>query len=170
MTHDTPDLPDDVESALDLVRDNALQLLSAFPRPPSVLRIRAGGVTVEAEWPVASAPSGANVSASVVTSAEIAAALPNNVIDGSLIEKNSLRYLRAPAVGVFFQAPEPGAKPFINVGDTVVPGQQVALVEIMKLMIPVHADADGRIVEVLKANGEAVEYDEPLFAITPLEP
>jgi acetyl-CoA carboxylase biotin carboxyl carrier protein len=169
MTHDTPDLPDDVESALDLVRDNALRLLSAFPRPPSVLRIRAGGVTVEAEWPVSSSPSGAIVSANIVTPADATSAPFDNAVDGLLIENDSLRYLRAPAVGVFFNAPEPGAKPFVDVGDTVVSGQQVAIVEIMKLMIPVQADIDGRIVDVLKANGEAVEYDEPLFAVTPLE-
>ncbi|MGH3923412.1 MAG: acetyl-CoA carboxylase biotin carboxyl carrier protein [Pseudonocardiaceae bacterium] len=168
MSHDTPDLPDHIEATLDMVRDNALQLLSAFPRPPSVLRIQAGGVTVEAEWPAASAPSGTVVAAT--SSAHSDNAIDGNAIDGSLIEQDSLCYLRAPAIGVFFHAPEPGAKPFVDVGDTVVAGQQVAIVEVMKLMIPVHADVDGRIVDVLKANGAAVEYDEPLFAVTPLEP
>lgn len=170
MSDDTTGLSDDVEATLGMVRDNALQLLSAFPRPPSVLRVQAGGVIVEAEWPVASAPSGSIVPVNVVTAAEANSAPFDNAIDGSVIENDSLHYLRAPAIGVFFQAPEPGAKPFVEVGDTVVSGQQVAIVEIMKLMIPVHADTDGRIVEVLKANGEAVEYDEPLFAVTPLEP
>lgn len=170
MSHDTTDLTGDVESTLGMVRNNALQLLSAFPRPPSVLRVQAGGVTVEAEWPVAAAPSGSIVPVTVGAPADANSAPFDNAIDGSVIANDSLHYLRAPAIGVFFQAPEPGAKPFVEVGDTVVSGQQVAIVEIMKLMIPVHADTDGRIVEVLKANGEAVEYDEPLFAITPLEP
>ncbi|MGH3568640.1 MAG: acetyl-CoA carboxylase biotin carboxyl carrier protein [Pseudonocardia sp.] len=169
MSHDTPDLPDDVQAVLDMVRDSALRLLSAFPRPPSVLRVQAGGVVVEAEWPVASTPSGTVVPATAIASADAGAAALDNAVDGSPIENNSLHYLRAPAVGVFFQAPEPGAKPFVDVGDTVFSGQQVAIVEIMKLMIPVHADIDGQIVAVLKANGEAVEYDEPLFTVTSLE-
>jgi acetyl-CoA carboxylase biotin carboxyl carrier protein len=71
-------------------------------------------------------------------------------------------------VGVFFRAPEPGARPFVDVGDSVTVGHQVAVVEIMKLMVPVHADVDGTIVEVLKEDGEHVEYDEPLFAVAPL--
>jgi acetyl-CoA carboxylase biotin carboxyl carrier protein len=75
--------------------------------------------------------------------------------------------LRAPAVGVFYRAPEPGAKPFADVGDRVTAGQQVAIVEIMKLMVPVHADVSGTIVEVLKESGEHVEYDEALFALEP---
>ncbi|MGH3912175.1 MAG: acetyl-CoA carboxylase biotin carboxyl carrier protein [Pseudonocardiaceae bacterium] len=135
-----------------------------------MLRVQAGGVLVEAEWPVAPAPSGGGAPVNVVATVDANSAPFDNAIDGSAIENDSLHYLRAPAIGVFFQAPEPGAKPFVEVGDTVVSGQQVAIVEIMKLMIPVHADVDGRIVEVLKANGETVEYDEPLFAITPLEP
>jgi acetyl-CoA carboxylase biotin carboxyl carrier protein len=49
----------------------------------------------------------------------------------------------------------------------VTAGQQVAIVEIMKLMVPVHADVSGTIVEVLKENGEHVEYDEALFALDP---
>ncbi|MGH3932100.1 MAG: acetyl-CoA carboxylase biotin carboxyl carrier protein [Pseudonocardiaceae bacterium] len=135
-----------------------------------MLRVQAGGVIVEAEWPVAAAPSGGSAPVTVVAPPEANSAPVDNAIDGSAIENDSLHYLRAPAIGVFFQAPEPGAKPFVEVGDTVVSGQQVAIVEIMKLMIPVHADIDGQIAEVLKANGETVEYDEPLFAVTPLEP
>lgn len=170
MSNDTPDLPDDVEPMLDLVRDNALQLLSAFPRPPSVLRIQAGGVSVEAEWSVVPSPSGTIAPATVLVPADGGPAPLDNAVDGSLLEDDLLRYLLAPAVGVFFPAPEPGAKPFVDVGDMVVSGQQVAIIELMKMMVPMHADVEGRIVEVLKANGAAVEYDEPLFAVMPVEP
>jgi acetyl-CoA carboxylase biotin carboxyl carrier protein len=74
-------------------------------------------------------------------------------------------YLSAPAVGVFYRAPEPGAEPFVAEGDTVSAGQQVAIVEAMKLMIPVEADQPGRIAKVLKDNGEPVEYGERLFLL-----
>jgi len=75
--------------------------------------------------------------------------------------------ITAPAVGVFYAAPEPGAAPFVRAGDVVIVGQQVAIVETMKLMIPVEADRVGRVAEVLKQNGEAVEYAEPLFTLAP---
>ena len=79
-----------------------------------------------------------------------------------------MRYdVRAPSVGVFYRAPEPGAPPFVGEGDTVRPGQQVAIVEAMKLMLPVEADRAGRVVEVLKRDGEPVEYGEVLFVLAP---
>ena len=170
MSQDAPDQHDQVESTLDMVRNNALQLLSAFPRPPSVLRIQAGEVSVEAEWPVTPPSSDGGVPAPVLAPADASSPSLANAVDSPRTEQDSLNYLRAPAVGVLFRAPEPGAKPFVEVGDTVVSGQQVAIIEVMKLMIPVHADTDGRIVEVLKENGEAVEYDEPLFSVAPLAP
>lgn len=165
MTQDPPDQPAHVESMLAVVRDNALQLLAAFPQPPSALRIQAGGVSVEAEWPGAPPPT--TTAVAVVGGSGDDATLP---VAGSMAEEDdALHYLRAPAVGVFFRAPEPGAKPFVEVGDTVLAGQQVAIIEVMKLMIPVHSDIDGRIDQLLKSNGAAVEYDEPLIAVTPWE-
>ncbi len=92
MSNDTPDLPDDVEPMLDLVRDNALQLLSAFPRPPSVLRIQAGGVSVEAEWSVVPSPSGTIAPATVLVPADGGPAPLDNAVDGSLLEDDLLRY------------------------------------------------------------------------------
>jgi acetyl-CoA carboxylase biotin carboxyl carrier protein len=70
-------------------------------------------------------------------------------------------------VGVFYHAREPGAEPFVTVGSVVAAGQQVGIVEAMKLMIPVEASRGGRVTAILKANGEPVEYDEPLFAVQP---
>ncbi|WP_079057207.1 acetyl-CoA carboxylase biotin carboxyl carrier protein [Streptomyces niveiscabiei] len=63
---------------------------------------------------------------------------------------------------------EPGAEPFVEVGDRVKAGQQVAIVEVMKLMIPVEADRDAVVVEVLAGDGESVEYGQALFALGPV--
>jgi acetyl-CoA carboxylase biotin carboxyl carrier protein len=71
----------------------------------------------------------------------------------------------APSVGTFYRQPEPGAAPFVSEGDVVTPGQQIGIVEAMKLMLPVEADRPGRIVKIYRANGDAVEYGEPLFAL-----
>jgi len=150
----------EVRSVLELVRGNAVQLLAALRHPPSALRIHAGGVVVEAEWPANGAAAGTNGSAQ--------GAIAGGDDDPAGEPATERRHtVRAPAVGVFYRAPEPGAKPFVDVGDGVTAGQQVAIVEIMKLMIPVHADVAGTVVEVLKENGEHVEYDEALFDLDP---
>ncbi|GAA5069189.1 acetyl-CoA carboxylase biotin carboxyl carrier protein [Thermocatellispora tengchongensis] len=80
----------------------------------------------------------------------------------------AVAHIGAPTVGVFYRAPEPGAEPFVAVGDTVAAGQQVGIVEAMKLMIPVQAERAGRVVEVLVEDATQVEYGEPLIAYVPV--
>jgi acetyl-CoA carboxylase biotin carboxyl carrier protein len=74
--------------------------------------------------------------------------------------------VEAPMVGTFYRAPEPGADPFVEVGDEVEPDTVIGIVEAMKLMNPVTAEARGRIVEILAANAEPVEYGQPLVALS----
>ncbi|WP_330231605.1 hypothetical protein OHA40_03370 [Nocardia sp. NBC_00508] len=73
--------------------------------------------------------------------------------------------VNAETVGVFYRAPEPGAAPFVTEGDPVRAGQQVGIVEAMKLMIPVTATREGRVAEFLVENGEAVEHGAPLMVL-----
>ncbi|TDC72092.1 hypothetical protein E1200_00260 [Actinomadura sp. GC306] len=68
-------------------------------------------------------------------------------------------------VGTFYSAPEPGAEPFVAVGDEVRAGQQIAILEVMKLMTPVAADRAGRVVEVLVPDGTPVEFGTGLIAV-----
>ncbi|MGY1829718.1 acetyl-CoA carboxylase biotin carboxyl carrier protein [Geodermatophilus sp. SYSU D01180] len=75
--------------------------------------------------------------------------------------------VRSPAVGAFWTAPSPGQPPFVQVGDTVTADQQLAIVEVMKLMNPVVAPAAGEVVEVCARNAELVEYEQVLFWIRP---
>jgi len=75
----------------------------------------------------------------------------------------------APIVGSFYEAAEPGAKPFATVGDTVEAGQTVCIVEAMKLMNEVVTAEGGRVVEVLAKNGEAVEFEQVLMYLEPAE-
>jgi acetyl-CoA carboxylase biotin carboxyl carrier protein len=76
--------------------------------------------------------------------------------------------LGSPSVGMFYRASEPGAAPFVAEGDTVRAGQQVAIVEAMKLMIPIEADRPGRIVRVLVEDATAIEHGQPLFVLAPV--
>jgi acetyl-CoA carboxylase biotin carboxyl carrier protein len=73
--------------------------------------------------------------------------------------------IAAPLVGTFYRAPEPGAAPFVEVGDHVEPGQTVGIVEAMKLMNPVTAETAGRIGAIYVGNGEPVEFDQPLVRV-----
>lgn len=157
----------EVPAALESVRDSTLRLLAGLPRPPSALRVSAGGVTIEAEWPAEPAPSETPVAASAVAPAAggTVAGEAQPPEDG----EEERRQVRAPAVGTFFRAPEPGAAPFVTEGDTVTAGQQVAIVEVMKLMIPVNAESAGRVVAIHKDDGAPVEFDEPLFALAPVQ-
>jgi acetyl-CoA carboxylase biotin carboxyl carrier protein len=78
--------------------------------------------------------------------------------------------VKSPAVGAFWVAPQPGAPPFAEVGHTVAEGDQLAIVEVMKLMNPVLASQAGEIAEVCATDAELVEYDQVLFWIRPTGP
>jgi acetyl-CoA carboxylase biotin carboxyl carrier protein len=71
----------------------------------------------------------------------------------------------SPMIGVFYIAPEPGAAPFVTPGDVVEPTATVGLVEAMKLFTAVEAGVAGTVVEVLVANGDYVEFEQPLMRI-----
>jgi acetyl-CoA carboxylase biotin carboxyl carrier protein len=71
----------------------------------------------------------------------------------------------SPMVGTVYLAPEPGAPPFVKVGDTVKPGQTLVIIEAMKVMNPVTASRGGRVARVLVENGAPVEYGAVLMII-----
>jgi len=73
----------------------------------------------------------------------------------------------APSVGVFWRAPEPGAAPFVEVGTRVEAGQDMCIVEVMKLMNRVPAPCSGTVSHIHVGHGEAVEYGSSLFTIIP---
>lgn len=74
----------------------------------------------------------------------------------------------SPLAGVFYRAPRPGAPPFVEEGQEVAAGQCLCIVEAMKLMNEIHAEAPCRIIKILVANGEAVEKGQALFQIEKL--
>ena len=80
-------------------------------------------------------------------------------------EKMELAVVKAPIVGTFYRALEPGARPFAEVGDVVRKGQVLCIIEAMKLMNEINAEIDGEVVKVFVENGHAVQYGERLFAI-----
>jgi acetyl-CoA carboxylase biotin carboxyl carrier protein len=73
--------------------------------------------------------------------------------------------VKSPMVGTFYRAPSPGAKPFVEVGQSVNTGDTLCIIEAMKLMNEIEADQGGVIKAILVENGQPVEYGEPLFII-----
>ena len=76
-----------------------------------------------------------------------------------------LHLVKSPIVGTYYGSASPGAAPFVSPGDRVEKGQVICIVEAMKLMNEIEADASGEIVRCLVANGQAIEFGQPLFAI-----
>jgi acetyl-CoA carboxylase biotin carboxyl carrier protein len=152
--------PQDVDDVLDSVRQTAADLLAASPQPPSTLSVRVGDVAVEMGW--AGAPAGP------VPVAPVAPVVP--VLAAPTIPAEPAgRTLNAATVGTFYRSPSPGAPPFVSEGDEVAAGQQIAIIEAMKLMLPVEAEHGGRVVEVLVDDGEGVEFGQPLFRLAAAE-
>ena len=73
--------------------------------------------------------------------------------------------VKSPMVGTFYRSASPGSSPFVEVGQTVKEGETLCIIEAMKLLNEIEADASGTIKAILAENGQAVEFGEPLFII-----
>ncbi|MFA5668399.1 MAG: acetyl-CoA carboxylase biotin carboxyl carrier protein [Balneolaceae bacterium] len=73
--------------------------------------------------------------------------------------------INSPIVGTYYKSPSPGSDPFLNIGDKVNKGQTLCIVEAMKIMNEIEAEFSGTVVEILVTDGQAVEFDQPLFII-----
>jgi acetyl-CoA carboxylase biotin carboxyl carrier protein len=81
--------------------------------------------------------------------------------------EEGLHTVKSPIVGTFYEAPSPGAPPFVKVGDTVEVGQVLCIVEAMKLLNEIESDFAGEILKKLAVNGQPIEYGQELFVIRP---
>lgn len=164
--------PDSASDGIAHLCRQAVTLIEATDRPLKRVRVRAGDLTIEVEWPESGAPP--DISAPLVAppNGRVAAPdTPGSVVPGDIATVQSADdgsfVVCAPLVGTFYRASSPGARPFVEVGDDVVAGQQVAIVEAMKLMNPVEIEQPGRVREVLVPDGSPVEYGEALFVLVP---
>lgn len=147
-----------LDAVLGAIERQVSRLRADSADPPARLQIRVGEVSIAAEW-VGRQPA----AETGVGRVEAAPAPP------PAAEEQAHHHVLAPSVGVFHRAPEPGAEPFVGEGDTVRRGQQVGIVEVMKLMIPVESDVHGEVVRILRADGEAVEFGDELIAVVPAD-
>ncbi|MDJ0345175.1 acetyl-CoA carboxylase biotin carboxyl carrier protein subunit [Streptomyces sp. H10-C2] len=161
-------------AVLDAVFRSVAQLAGTTPDPPRRIRMQDGTTTVEVEWPdpVRAQPVPAGVAAVPAGAVEVpaGAAAVNGTETGQAVAEpaDDLRYLRAPMVGTFYHAGAPDAQPYVKVGDVVRPGQEVGILEAMKMMSTLTADEGGRVVEMLVPNAQAVQFDQQLIALAPV--
>jgi acetyl-CoA carboxylase biotin carboxyl carrier protein len=83
------------------------------------------------------------------------------------VAEEGLHMVKSPIVGTFYEAPSPGAPPFVKPGDQVEVGQVLCIVEAMKLLNEIESDVAGEIVKKLASNGQPIEYGQDLFVIRP---
>ena len=74
-------------------------------------------------------------------------------------------FVKSPMVGTFYRSASPGAKAFVELGDSIKVGETICIVEAMKILNEIEADKSGTVVKILCENGQAVEYGQPLFVI-----
>ncbi|WP_018219504.1 acetyl-CoA carboxylase biotin carboxyl carrier protein [Salinispora pacifica] len=163
-------VPADV--ALTDLRRQARELLAELAGPIRRIRLGNGDAILEVEWhavgDIGQPPPQPVLAAPPVVPPQPLLAAPPVVPPQPAAVPVARHTVRSPIVGTFYRAPEPGAAPFVAVGDRVHPGQVVGIVEAMKLMNEVTADRAGRIAEVLVDDGQPVEYDQPLLAVDPV--
>ena len=151
---------DDIKQLLDLVREHDL---AEFELEHEGLKLRVKKandviVTHAAPAPVAvAAPAPAPAPLAAVPSAAAAAAAEDSGVVLALV--------KSPIVGTFYRAPEPGARNFAEIGDTVRKGQVLCIIEAMKLMNEIESEFDGVIEKAYVENGQAVQFNDRLVAI-----
>jgi acetyl-CoA carboxylase biotin carboxyl carrier protein len=116
----------------------------------------------ESQKPVVYAAGPAPLAAAPAPAAAPAALAP---AAGKPAEEPGTALIKSPMVGTFYRAPSPDSPSFVEVGAVVQPDSVVCIIEAMKVMNEIHAEAKGKILEVLVENGQSVEYGQPLFKI-----
>lgn len=82
-------------------------------------------------------------------------------------QNSNLEEVKSPIVGTFYRSPSPESDPFVEIGDTVKPGQTLCIVEAMKIMNEIECELSGVVREILMENAQPVEYNQTLFLIEP---
>lgn len=82
-------------------------------------------------------------------------------------EDSKLLIIKAPMIGTFYRSAGPDKPPFISIGDEIIPGKPVCIIEAMKLFNEIESDFKGKIVKILVNDSTPVEYDQPLFLVDP---
>jgi acetyl-CoA carboxylase biotin carboxyl carrier protein len=152
---------DEIKQLIDFIRERDLSEFE-LERADFKLRIKSGASVPALPPPVVLAAAAAPIAA--VPVAPPATAPPATPAAAAEVGED-LAIVTSPIVGTFYRSAEPGAKPFVEVGDAVRKGQVLCIIEAMKLMNEIDSEHEGEIVSIYVQNGQAVQYGERLFAI-----
>lgn len=160
----------DGENELTLKKEGAFHSVSpmpvGFPANPAqnaaALSNAAQNVFTAPMGEAALQTAGQSVESAVAASATTA--LPNNIQQNTAADANTVT-VKSPIVGTFYRSPSPDAPAYVEKGNTVHKGQPLCVLEAMKMMNTLECEYDGVVEDVLAANGDLVEFDQPLFVI-----
>ena len=144
-----------LKKLIDLVQESGIAELEITEGEEKVKIVKGGTVTVAAA-PIMAMPAAAPA-APALAAAPAAAEAPEAGQEGHVV--------KAPMVGTFYRSSSPDAKPFVEVGQAVKEGDTICIIEAMKLMNEIEADASGVVKAILVENGQPVEYGQPLFIL-----
>lgn len=147
-----------LKTLIDLVSDSNVSELEITEAEGKVRIVKGGGAVVQgyAPAPVYAAPAAAAPAAAPAAPAAPAVAEPAAVTGHTV---------KSPMVGTFYRSSAPGAKAFVEVGDSIKAGETICIIEAMKILNEIEADKSGTVTQILSENGQAVEYGQPLFII-----
>ncbi len=148
-----------LKTLIDLVAESGISELEVTEENDKVRIVnKVQTVAVTAPAPVVAAPAPAPVAAPAAAAAAAAApAQAEPKVEGQTVT--------SPMVGTFYRAPNPGAEPFVKVGDHVEVGQTLCIIEAMKLLNEIEAEYSGTVKEICVENAQPVEFGQPLFII-----
>jgi acetyl-CoA carboxylase biotin carboxyl carrier protein len=145
-----------LKKLIDLVQESGIAELEITEGEEKVKIVKGGTVTMLAAPVPVMAPAMAE-SRAAPAAAPAAGAEPEAGQEGHVV--------KAPMVGTFYRSPSPDAKVFVEVGQAVKEGDTICIIEAMKLMNEIEADASGSVKAILVENGQPVEYGQPLFIL-----
>ena len=160
---------DELRELITLMRENGLAELE-LEREEFRVRLRRdseGGSSPAAAPPPAAAPVHVPAPAPAPAPAPTTAAHPGAQATTAASQDQDLHIIPSPIVGTFYRSPSPSADPFIKIGSNVEHDTVVCIIEAMKLMNEIQAEASGEVVKIYVENGQPVEYGQPLFGIKP---
>jgi len=157
-----------LKKLIDLVQESGIAELEITEGEEKVKIVKGGEVSVsQAPAAVVAAPAavGSAAPAAAPVAAAPAGAAPAAVPASEPPPADAGHAVKAPMVGTFYRSPSPDAKAFVEVGQTVKEGDTICIIEAMKLMNEIEADASGVVKAILVENGQPVEYGQPLFIL-----
>ena len=155
---------DDINKILNLMREHDLAEFE-LERDGLKIRVRKGGQQVAIAPPAMMSVAMPTAPFAPAPVASHAAAAPSSGVVPIEAEGVELAVIKSPIVGTFYRASEPGARPFVDVGDQVKRGQVLCIIEAMKLMNEIESDCDGELSAVYVENGKPVQFGDRLFAV-----